>query len=64
MFLCTDAGRSGPFEIILGRQRAGDLDTIRRAADAGVNRIIARPYTGTRLSGLDVAEWAPGFARN
>lgn len=57
----ADAGRSGPFEITVGGEWGDDLDAVRRAADAGATRIIARPYTGTPLSGNDVKDWADRF---
>jgi probable F420-dependent oxidoreductase len=40
------AGRSGTVEITMGVQ--GDLEALRRAADAGVGRALVRPWTSGR----------------
>ncbi|PXX01670.1 putative F420-dependent oxidoreductase [Mycolicibacterium moriokaense] len=57
----AEAGRDGQFEVTVGGQWGVNLDTIRRAADAGATRVVAGPYTGTPLSGPDVATWADRF---
>jgi probable F420-dependent oxidoreductase len=44
--LRQQAGRSGTVEITMGVQ--GDLDTLRRAADAGVGRALVRPWSRGR----------------
>lgn len=58
----ADAGRTGPFEITLGGSWGSDLDSVRRAADVGATRVIARPYAGTPLAAADVAEWAARYS--
>jgi len=44
--LRRQAGRPGSVEITMGVQ--GDLDALRRAADAGVGRALVRPWSSGR----------------
>lgn len=59
----ADAGRDGPFEITAGGSWGDNLAAVRRAAVAGVTRVVARPYSGTPLDGREVADWAARFRR-
>lgn len=63
--LRADVGREdAPFEVTVGHLWASDADTVRRAADVGVTRIMARPFQGVPLDAAGVGEWAQRFRDN
>lgn len=58
------AGREhAPFEVSTGSTLASDADSIKRAQDAGVTRVIIGPeFTGGAFTLDEIERWADGFA--
>jgi alkanesulfonate monooxygenase SsuD/methylene tetrahydromethanopterin reductase-like flavin-dependent oxidoreductase (luciferase family) len=60
--LRTEAGLDlHPFEVTVGGKWATDLDALRRVADVGATRVLARPASTAPLDGPDVVAWAARF---